>query len=609
MNTSERLLASALTHHRAGRLPEAEALYLRVLAKKPRQPDALHLLGVLLHQSGRVEEGIAAIRRAIAIRPAAIYFSNLGNALQDLGRFVEAVDGYYQAIADRPYFAEAHNNLGNALRALGEHEAAEQALRRAVEIEPDYAAAHLNLGDLLAERGNHREAVLSYEIAVRLEPQCAAAWCHLGIAQRACGESEEATASYRRALELSPDLAAAHVNLGNALRDVGRLEEAISAYQQGLTLAPDSAESHCNLGEAFREAGRPYDAVACQRRAVDLQPDAPDAHYELARALLTIGDFENGWREYEWRDHKRSQPATPRWDGSPLQGRSLLISCREPLGTQLLFASILPEVAALRSPIVLECEPRLASLFRRSFPELLVRERGPRVDEAAVDSQPASDLHIPLGGLAAFFRRNLAEFPRHRGYLVADQARRTAWRQRLARLSDFAGKKLVVGISWQAGATPEELRKRTIPLENWWPILETLGVTFVNLERGDSTCDMSIGQSSNAVVLHTLSDLDPIHDVDGFATLISELDLVISADNSAAQLAGALGVPVWTLLPVGADWRWLTAREDSPWFPSMRLFRQAHRGDWSPVVIAAADALRRAIAQWPWPKGRKPRAA
>jgi len=609
MNTSERLLASALTHHRAGRLPEAEALYLRVLAKKPRQPDALHLLGVLLHQSGRVEEGIAAIRRAIAIRPAAIYFSNLGNALQDLGRFVEAVDCYYRAIADRPDFAEAHNNLGNALRVLGEHEAAEQALRRAVEIEPGYAAAHLNLGDLLSEGGNHREAFLSYEIAVRLEPECAAAWCHLGVAQRACGDPEQAIASYRRALEHSPYLAAAHVNLGNVLRDIGRLEEAISAYQQGLTLAPDSAESHGNLGEAYREAGRPCDAVECQRRAVELQPDAPDAHYELARALLTIGDFENGWREYQWLESKRSEHAAPRWDGSPLQGRSLRIGCREPLGTQLLFASILPEVAAQRDSIVLECQPRLVSLFQRSFPELLVRELGPIIGAAAVESRPTSDLHIPLGGLAAIFRRNLAEFPRRCGYLAADRARRTAWRQRLARLSDRAGRKLVVGISWQAGAAPEERRKRKIPLDLWSPILATPGVTFVNLEHGDAKFEVPIGQSSNAAVLHTLPGLEPIRDVDGFAALVSELDLVISADNSAAQLAGALGVPVWTLLPVGADWRWLTARDDSPWFPSMRLFRQVQRGDWSPVVIAAADALRRAIARWPWPNDGEPKAA
>ncbi len=320
--------------------------------------------------------------------------------------------------------------------------------------------AHLNLADLLAAAGRGAEALETYRTAVALAPECAEAHCNFGITQRASGDSAAAIESCRRAIELSPELAAAHVNLGNALRDLGRLEEAIVAYQRGVSLAPDAADAHMNLGEAYREAGDPCAAVACQRRAVRLEPDSAEAHYELARALLTIGDFENGWCEYQWRERMHfasaaREPSTPaisplRRDGSPLDGRSLLISCHEPLGTQLLFASVLPDLAAQQGRVVLQCEPRLTPLLRRSFAHVDVFDSSEAHDGGALERPMHFDLHSSLGGLPELFRRTPADFPRHGGYLRPDSAKRDDWRKRLADL----GERFVVGLSWQAGAAP-----------------------------------------------------------------------------------------------------------------------------------------------------------
>jgi tetratricopeptide (TPR) repeat protein len=300
VHPQDTIFATALQHHQAGRLPEAQQLYRQVLMTNPRHADTLHLLGVMAHQIGRHEVAADLIGQAIAINPsAALYHSNMGNALKELGRLADAVASYHQAIELAPDYAEAFNNLGTALQALQRLDEAAAALHRAIELKPDFAQAHNNLGNLLVDLGRPQAAVARYRRAIAFQPGYADAHNNLAATLKELGEMAAAILSYRRAIDLQPANAAIHNNLGNLLRDQGALEESISAYRQAIALQPDFAAAHNNLGNALRDQGMLEEAIRAYRRVIELQPDFADAHSHLGTALLEQGEIDAAFAAFD----------------------------------------------------------------------------------------------------------------------------------------------------------------------------------------------------------------------------------------------------------------------------------------------------------------------
>jgi len=613
-----RLGGEALQH---GAPERAIEYLLRAVERDGLQARYFSTLGSACLAAGRPQEAITCYQHAIALAPdnAEAHF-NLGNVLQSTGDAARAVESYRLAIEHHPHFAKAHFNLANAhlvgnqlaeaqksfefaLRlnpsfaapahanlglVMWRHGALDDAQRQcalALKADEAYAAAHVLQGNIRKDRGQFAEAAASYGRAIALDPNNHDAHNNLGLVRQQAKEHEAARRCYERALELRPDDADAHNNLGTLLHEEGCIEAAIAHYRAALQSRPDFAGALTNLGMALDQQGAGDESLALLARALELDPHHADARFYQAVARLRRGDFAGGWRDYEarWRrpDMKPRAIPAPEWDGSSLSGRTILVHAEQGVGDEVFFASCLPDLLRVADRCVLECEPRLAPLFARSFPREVVAPRSPR-DPAAWRGQ--IDVQIPLGSLPRFFRNSEREFPAARGYLVADPVRTGQWQARLSSL----GAGIKVGISWRGGSAPEDRRRRSTTLDQWTPLFNVPGANFVNLQYGNVGAELAALQPR---AVHHWPDSDPLRDLDDFAALLSALDLVISVDNAAVHLAGALGRPVWILLPHAADWRWMRDRNDSLWYPSARLMRQPRPGDWGSVMESAARLL------------------
>lgn len=583
----EHLLQAAIRHHHAGILPEAEALYRRILQQQPTHSQALQLLGVLRHQQGQSSVAVELIGRAIALRPDwPQAYSNRGEALRVLGRLDEAIADHRRAVALDPGQAQAHYNLGLALKDKGELEEAIAAYRKAVALKADYAKAYNNLGNALREKDQFDEAVAALERAITIAPHFAEAHNNLGAAFRDAGRYDEAVAACRQALALRPKFAEAYSNLGRSLRDMGREADAVQAYRQAIALMPEGAEAYTNLVIVLKDMGRLDEAVEAARQLVAFKPDSPEAHYNLAFVLLRRGDFAEGWREYEWRwlvkdfpTHRWSSPK-PQWDGSPLAGRSILLYCEQGFGDILQFIRYAPLVAERGGRVIVMCPEELRRLFD-SLPDVvqfvLLRPNEPL---------PAFDVQCSLMSLPLAFGTTTETVPASVPYLRAAPGDVDHWRKRLA--AGPAGRK--VGLVWAGRPTHTNDRNRSIALSLLAPLAAVPGVEFYSLQKGDAA-----SQAKNPPDRMRLTDwTDELSDFADTAALITNLDLVIAVDTAVAHLTGALGKPVWLLAPRVGDWRWPADRDDSAWYPTLRLFRQCATGQWDEVIARVA----RALAMW-----------
>ncbi|KAB2646358.1 MAG: tetratricopeptide repeat protein [Verrucomicrobiota bacterium] len=614
--TIQQTFQLALQHHQSGRLPEAEALYRKILATDPCHAEAFHYLGIIACQVGRRDVAVDLIRKAIVLRadyPEAHY--NLGNAFKEAGQLDEAIEAWRQAVgyrpnyaeahsnlsialrdkglleeaiaagrravALRPDFAEAHYNLGNALKETGRLPESIDAYRRSIEIKPAFAGAHNNLGVVLKDKGQVEEAVAAYRQAIALKPDFADAHNNLGIALKERGQMEEAIAAYRHATALNPNFSEAHSNLGNALKDNGQLEEAIAAHRQAIALAPEIADAHFNLGNALETNGQSDEANAAAREAIALKPDFADAHFNLALSLLQRGQFAEGWEEYEWRWRTKgflfSQRnfAQPQWDGSPLEGRTILLHDEQGFGDTLQFIRYLPMVSERGGKIIVECQTAIRRLLQSMVPSHPVVARGQPL--------PPFDVHCPLLSLPRLFATDLTNIPQGVPYLHPDAAEVEVWRDRLADPSA----PLRVGLAWAGSPTHRNDRNRSLKLASLAPLAQISGIRCISLQKGQAAEEAQ----SPPAGMDLINVADELRDFADTAALVATLDLVIAVDTSVVHLAGAMGKPVWVLLPFAPDWRWLLHREDCPWYPTMRLFRQQHPGDWEPVIASVHSEL------------------
>jgi hypothetical protein len=361
--------------------------------------------------------------------------------------------------------------------------------------------------------------------------------------------------------------------------------------QEAIRLKPGYVEAYTNLGSALRQQGQLTAALAYHQEALRLSPDCAEAHWNHALTLLASGNLPQGWADYEWRWHTARYPAQPcaypRWQGTPLAARTILVRAEQGVGDELLFVTCLPALIATAGHVVVACDPRLASLLSRSYPAATICGQRDSTDDWT-SRLPPIDFYIDAGSLPRFFRPTLGHFPLHSRHLLPDAQRQAQWQQRLQAL----GPGLTVGLSWRSQHLTPRRSRRYTPFAQWQAVLSLPHVHWVNLQYGDCTAELTLARERWGVTLHTWDDLDLFHDLEGVAALITALDLVLAPANTVAHLAGSLGQPVWQLGVYEADEMWL-GTQVSPWFPSLRLYRQAQPGDWPSVLRRLAVALSR----------------
>lgn len=581
--------------HALGNLSEAAVSYRNALFLNPQMAEAHLNLGAVLQAQGKTAAAEARFRQALAIKPdLAEAYVNLGNILLDQGKREEAAASHEKALTLKPDLAAAHFNLGNAHQAQGQHKQAVGDYERALALNPNIAEVHGNLGNTLLAQDKLDDAVASYKRALTLKPEYADAWYNLGNARQGQEKLNEAVDCYTRALSLKPHFAEAHYNLGNALHAQERFEEAAASYENALLLRPEYAEAHYNLGCTFQEMGRLDEALACMSSALAFQPDYPQAFFARALTQLKLGDFAAGWGSYEGRweseDHHtpRRPYSRPLWNGEHLDGGRLFLWGEQGVGDEIMFAGLIPDALRSGNRVVLDCDSRLRPLFARSFPQIEVissNSDGPLADPSArLESSLEFAAHLPTGSLPGLFRSSEAAFSvQASSYLKADPEERARFR------SAYADGRKLVGLAWYT-RNSKSGRKRTIELGQFAPLFANEDLRWVSLQYGDFDSLEELATAAGAPLLVDRT-VDQFSDIDRFAAQVAAMDMVVTIDNSTAHLAGALGIPVCLLLPFASDWRWLQARSDSPWYPSMRILRQPRRGDWASVIVDVQASL------------------
>ena len=598
-----------------GRYREALARYEAALALEPLLATALYSSAAALRALGRFEEALTRAHAALALQPTAQAYFQQAGALRDLGRFSEAVASFDQAIALEPNYVEAHtgrgialgqlqrnpealasferaialrpaaaelhNNQGNMLRRLRRLPEALASFERAIALEPGLAMAYNNRGLVLQALRRYEEAAASCERALVLRPDFADAHNNLGVQQYELGRPAAALASWRRALELQPRMDGVHGNLSNALRDLELPEEALAESELGIREDAVSAVNHCNRGNALFDLGRFAEAIESYDRAIELDPQYALAHFDKGLCLLLTGEFAQGLPLYEWRkrlgSHAMRASSTRAWLGEKeLAGKTLFIYADQALGDTIHFCRYAKLAAERGAQVVLAVQPQLRALLT-----------GLGVRIVASGEQPeAYDFDCALMSLPLAFGTTLADIPAAVPYLSAEPVKALRWRQQLG----DAGFK--VGIAWQGSRNRIDVG-RSVPLEMFGRLARIPGVRLISLQKGDVLDQLRAASEDLRVeVLGEEFDEGPQAFLDS-AAVMTQLDLIISCDTALAHLAGALGCPTWLAAKHVPDWRWLLDRSDCPWYPSMRLFRQSHRGDWEGVFAAMRAELAR----------------
>jgi len=576
-----------MRHLNRGGHPHSRQPSKRTWPTPPDHPENLHRSGIIAYQAGDPATALELITKAIMGNPRVpSYHNNLGLVFEATGKPAGAISAYRAALNLQPNYAEAYNNLGNVLRQQNRTDEAIACLKAALRIAPDFPEAHFNLALSYQKIGQHEAAIIHHQQAIRLKPDDARVYNSLGNSLKDLGRLDPAIENYRRALQFDPASVGALNNLALALRADGRICEAIDCITRAIQLEPGSAETHCNLGNLQKDLNHLNAALKQYRRAIRLKPDFVEANFNQSLIHLLLEDFEAGWRGYEWRLQKPEwknflalQNCTKRWHGQAFQGRRLLVHDEQGYGDSLQFVRYLALAKARGGSVIFQTRRPLMALFKSLAGVDQLEERNPQAASAH-----AADLYVPLASLPGIFNTRLENIPADIPYLKADDAKTKHWQGRLA------ARGLNVGIVWTGAATDPN---RTCPFRHFLSLSGIEGVNLYGLQKNApaSAADDNT-DSGTGPIMNFGPDFEDFSDT---AALITNLDLVISIDTSVAHLAGALGKPVWVVLPHSSDWRWLLDREDSPWYPTMRLFRQKTRDNWAEVFDRVAGALRHQI--------------
>ena len=547
----QKMFDDAMQAHRAGKLAEAEALYREVLDSNPRHADALHLLGMIAHNTRHLDEAARLIGEAIAIEPKAFAFHNsLGNVLKDQGQDEKAVAEYQSALKLNPDFADAHYNLGTVLQKQGKAEDAAARYRQAIAANPKLAVAHNNLGAIL----------------------------------KSMGKIDEAEASLKQAIAIAPNLAEAHYSLGNILKDREQFDEAITAYQRAIGSGAKFADVYNNLGILLRNKGLLPQSLQLFEASITIDPNNVAAHMNRGMLHLLTGYFSQGWSDYEWRLRLPNfvEPNVPLWNNEDLNGKTILLRCEQGFGDNIQFIRYAKLVKNRGAAVWLACLKPLARLF--------TNVEGIDRIFAEGESLPPHDFQCHLLSLPWIFNTTEDTIPNTIPYLAPPADLTAAWAEKLR---TYKGAK--IGLVWAGNSGHNDAaarsvdRRRSLSLEQLAPLAAKQSGYFFSLQKGAAA-----SQAQNPPPGMNIVDLmDDAKDFADTAALIANLDLVIGVDTAVVHVAGAVGKPVWVLSRFDGCWRWLTGRDDSPWYPTMRLFRQAQPDDWPPVIERVAAELNR----------------
>jgi tetratricopeptide (TPR) repeat protein len=580
-------LGLALT--KQGRRDEAVASYQRALQCRPDYAPALRNLRQALLAQSKLDELFDSYQDSVRRQPdSADAWNDLGMELLKRDKWTEAAASFEQALCLQPNLAEAYNNLGRALVLLGKLDEAVARYQTSIRLKPSLVAAYQNLGIALGKKGQPKEAVALCRQALQMEPGSAVGHHSLAWVLMEQGQLQEAVHHYRQALRLEPNDPSIHNNLGIALRHQGHYPAALASFREALRLRPNYAEASNNQAATLRDQGHFAEALAALEEVLGGKPDYADAHWNRALTWLLLGNFEQGWTEYEWRWQRRSPMprsfSQPCWDGASLVGRTILLHAEQGLGDTLQFIRYAPLVKQRGGAVIVECQPPLLGVLAGC----------PGIDRLVAQGTPLPhfDVHMALLSLPRIFQTTLDSVPANVPYLHADEDLVMRWSRELSANTAFR-----IGIAWQGSPKYSGDRQRSFALSQFAPLARVPGVQLLSLQKGLGTQQLA-QVADRFAVTDLASRLDetsgPFMDT---AAVMKSLDLVITCDSVLGHLAGALGVPAWVALPFVPDWRWLLDREDSPWYPTLRLFRQTRLDDWEGVFLRMAAALSELLAR------------
>jgi tetratricopeptide (TPR) repeat protein len=546
-----RAINEAAGYYQQGRLDDADRICTRVLKAAPDWFDALHLAGLLKLDSGKAAAAQVLLAKALKLNPhAPQVLANYGRTLAALNRDDEAMASLDKALALAPDSFETINIRGNVLLKLNRPAEAVAAFERVLALEPRFLGARANLGNALAQLGRFEDALAHYDALLAVQPA-------------------------------HPETL---VNRGSALAGLGRLDEALTAYDRALALRSDYGKARIGRGATLAALNRHQDALQEYATALATDKGNADIQHNEALSLLTLGDYIRGFQKYEARWLRAGMPrrrslGKPLWLGEyPLARKTILVHAEQGLGDTIQFARYVPQLARSGAKVVLEVQKELVALLSRLGGVASVIARG--------DALPPYDVHCPAGSLPLALRSDVASIPANVPYLVPDEARVAKWRERIGALPSPR-----IAVAWSGSADHANDRNRSITLERLAPVFAGTGGSIVSIQRelrgGDADALARLGNVTHVG--------DALADFDDTAAVMALADLVISVDTAVVHLAGAMGRPVWVLLPFQPDWRWLLGRDDSPWYPSARLFRQPRPGDWDSVIAQVKDELSRGV--------------
>jgi tetratricopeptide (TPR) repeat protein len=603
-----------VTHQKMNQMDLAAECFEEALRIDPDFVDSHYNMGNLCMDRCQWDLGTQYYRRAIQLRPShADAWIGLGDCLRSLARNDDAIEAFRNAITHDPNYVYAHRHMGILLRAQGRTEDALRHLRRVVELEPASGEAHNDVGAMLLDMDRTAEAENCFRQALKFLPKFPEAWLNLGRALRRLRRAPEAETCFRQVAELWPDSVEAQEDLGIALSDQGRIDEAFACFHHALRMAPERADTHYNIGHAMQLEGRFVEALEplqhslklkpnfpeawnnmggcflgqgvthcddadldeaerCYKRAIELKPQYAEAHANLAVLHLLRGRFEDGWKEWEWRwrgkESMLHRYRRPLWRGEPLDGKTILLHTEGGLGDTLQFFRYVRLLHDQGARVLLQCPKSL----------LLVLSGFPGVELLASDAQhvPDFDIHAPLMSVPGIVGTTSTSIPAAVPYVLADPERTAFWKHKLS-----SSHGLKVGIAWQGN--PEYLgdKRRSVPLAYFEPLAQIPGVRLFSLQMGRGR-----EQLEKVAADWSISDLGlPFSET---AAVMMNLDLIVTSDTVVAHLAGALARPTWLAVCYTPDWRWFLRRADSPWYPTMRLFRQPGPDQWTAVFESMA---------------------
>ena len=626
------LLSKSLDYLRESNLDAAEPLLLQALSMDSKNPDVLRFLGIIYAQRKDYTQALKYLEAAIKVNPQnGIAHSNLGNVLFELRQFENALNAYDKAIQLAPGYAEAWSNKGNALYELQRYEEAiahhdraialhpayveawsnkgnalyelelyEEALGhhdRAIALNPTYAEAWSNKGLVLNHLKDFKNALVQHDKAISLRPMSAKAWVNKGMTYSELEEHEEALALYDHAIALNPSLAEAWTNMGNAIFALGNHQESIALHQKAIQLKPDYAQAWYNLAISYTGLKNYQKSIGSYEQAIRLKPDYAMAYWNKSLIELTVGDLHNGWQNFEARAFIKNSPLKTSYNSiarlknlADVKGKKILIWSEQGLGDAIQFCRYVPELSKLGGDITFITPGALTTLMQSLDAAIQVTDH--------CDDLSSFDFQAPLMSLPLIFNTEIATIPSPLSYLKPNPTKHKMWEERLGSEGP-----LRVGLVWNGGFRPDQPEmqtvneRRNIPLESIARLQHLANIEFYSLQKGDPA-ESELEQTKSTVwptnnLINYVSELKDFSDT---AALIANLDLVISVDTSTAHLAAALGKPTWLLNRYDSCWRWLEDRIDSPWYPSITIYRQKTPGNWGEVLDLVEKDLK-ALAQ------------